>query len=295
MKDSFKEEKCSLCNEKFDEGDDIVVCPDCGTPYHRSCYKENGSCVNSENHGEFMWKGEKQELYEHCDNMYRAKVQKEQQLRGIDDDQEELLHAGSYDEYIQLMEKQVIKRYEDFGDTDGVTVEELVKFLSKNAKYYMKVFKDIKKNGKILKLNFSSFIMFPIHSFYRRMNLFGTVTMIINMVLLELRILISGAPVLSSVMDDGVRSLVLYLLLGGIFAINLFTFMFFNHFYFKTCIKKIKAIKEEHKNKSHNEILKIIASEGRPSLFSGVAFTCCAGLVCVMAFQLLNNFLGVVV
>ena len=42
--------RCIVCSEQFKEGDDIVVCPECGTPYHRACYEKYGSCVNTELH-----------------------------------------------------------------------------------------------------------------------------------------------------------------------------------------------------------------------------------------------------
>ena len=47
---------CPACGAHFHEGDDIVVCPLCGTPQHRACWAENGNCVNNERHGEgFRW------------------------------------------------------------------------------------------------------------------------------------------------------------------------------------------------------------------------------------------------
>ncbi len=42
----YKGKKCIVCDREFAEGDDIVVCPDCGTPYHRACYTEKGECIN---------------------------------------------------------------------------------------------------------------------------------------------------------------------------------------------------------------------------------------------------------
>ena len=42
--------KCFSCGEVFKDGDDIVVCPDCGTPYHRACYQKEGKCINTELH-----------------------------------------------------------------------------------------------------------------------------------------------------------------------------------------------------------------------------------------------------
>ncbi len=41
---------CLVCEKKFVEEDDIVVCPICGTPYHRDCYQKVGECVNKELH-----------------------------------------------------------------------------------------------------------------------------------------------------------------------------------------------------------------------------------------------------
>lgn len=41
---------CPVCQKPFQPGDDIVVCPDCGAPYHRSCFKEAGHCVMTELH-----------------------------------------------------------------------------------------------------------------------------------------------------------------------------------------------------------------------------------------------------
>ena len=36
--------------------DDIVVCPDCGAPYHRACYEKQGGCVYADKHGTgFEW------------------------------------------------------------------------------------------------------------------------------------------------------------------------------------------------------------------------------------------------
>ncbi len=50
--------KCGVCNLDFKENDDVVVCPDCGTPMHRTCYKENKGCPNSEKHNEgFVFDG----------------------------------------------------------------------------------------------------------------------------------------------------------------------------------------------------------------------------------------------
>lgn len=50
MSDKYTGEKCIVCGELFADGDDIVVCPDCGTPCHRSCWEKSGECTNTALH-----------------------------------------------------------------------------------------------------------------------------------------------------------------------------------------------------------------------------------------------------
>ena len=37
----YKGCKCASCHKVLKEGDDIVICPECGAPYHRECYAQN--------------------------------------------------------------------------------------------------------------------------------------------------------------------------------------------------------------------------------------------------------------
>ena len=46
----YDNQKCPVCGELFKEGDDVVTCPICGTPHHRSCYKKLGTCANESLH-----------------------------------------------------------------------------------------------------------------------------------------------------------------------------------------------------------------------------------------------------
>lgn len=53
----YKNEICQGCGRKFAEDDDIVVCPECGTPQHRECYDKEHKCVNEHLHAEgYEWK-----------------------------------------------------------------------------------------------------------------------------------------------------------------------------------------------------------------------------------------------
>lgn len=43
--------KCPVCGKPFSADDDIVVCPQCGAPYHRECYAQEGKCIYTDRHG----------------------------------------------------------------------------------------------------------------------------------------------------------------------------------------------------------------------------------------------------
>ena len=50
---------CPVCEQAFTDDDDIVVCPDCGTPYHRACWHKVGACLHQSEHAAgFEWKPE---------------------------------------------------------------------------------------------------------------------------------------------------------------------------------------------------------------------------------------------
>jgi hypothetical protein len=48
----YKGVECPVCKNRFSENDDIVVCPDCGTPHHRECWFSVSHCFNEDKHGE---------------------------------------------------------------------------------------------------------------------------------------------------------------------------------------------------------------------------------------------------
>lgn len=65
----FKDVQCEYCKNIFREDDDVVVCPQCGSPHHRTCWNEKGSCANEERHEDgFEWK-----LPEHLKTVPAAK------------------------------------------------------------------------------------------------------------------------------------------------------------------------------------------------------------------------------
>ena len=53
---------CDGCSLPLLQGEDIVTCPDCGTPQHRDCWLAQGCCCNAHKHTQgFVWAAPSQE------------------------------------------------------------------------------------------------------------------------------------------------------------------------------------------------------------------------------------------
>lgn len=53
----YENELCAGCGDALTQEGDIVVCPVCGTPQHRACWKKKNACVNEALHADdFSWK-----------------------------------------------------------------------------------------------------------------------------------------------------------------------------------------------------------------------------------------------
>lgn len=46
----FTGKKCEACGKVFVDTDDVVCCPVCGAPHHRSCWLESGRCASEAKH-----------------------------------------------------------------------------------------------------------------------------------------------------------------------------------------------------------------------------------------------------
>lgn len=55
MKD-YRNTSCAACGKNFDTDSDIVICPECGAPHHRDCWKSAGQCACTDRHGDgYEW------------------------------------------------------------------------------------------------------------------------------------------------------------------------------------------------------------------------------------------------
>lgn len=151
----FKNYFCPVCNNKFTDDDDVVVCPECGTPHHRDCYFSNGGCFNEEKHNST----------ENVSEAYKQDVAEEIEAIPV--------------EPVEFQDKKEEERNEFFknasfnpsstpliGGKHGYLFEIAI---GKNQRYYIPRFMLMDKFQKSFNWNFFAFICPLAWSLYRKM------------------------------------------------------------------------------------------------------------------------------
>ena len=165
---------CDGCREPFKDGDDIVVCPICGTPQHRSCYEKNHKCVNEYLHStDFTWTDPD------------AENQKSEAEQAVREEQSQPEQQPFVQATPQSMESVFMRGvlYDPKDDIGGATVGEAADYIQNSApRYISKFMKQKKKNGKI-SWNWAAFFFAPYWFFYRKLYKAGTVFLALSVAL----------------------------------------------------------------------------------------------------------------
>ncbi len=160
----FTNEKCPVCNNTFNTDDDIVVCPECGTPHHRECYIENKNCANYHKHSDdFRWEPDFIPLEE-----TETVNQEEESVYNQAIDMTQMPFPSIQVERINPFFR------EKFGDLeDGVSAEDVAIFVRQDSHRYVSKFHSI-ANGK-LTWNWAAFFFTPYWFFYRKLHKIGAI------------------------------------------------------------------------------------------------------------------------
>lgn len=173
---------CPYCEKVFTGGDDVVYCPECGTPHHRACWLEHGECANSAKHPEgFIWKnespdpiketasGEKREAEDQSDcpncgaeNPPNALICTECGMR---------LGSTPSGERFSYNTDFFMRGISESPDEDigGITVKEAAMYTQNKASDYVKKFAKQNRSGKKTGWNWAAFLFSPLWFFYRKL------------------------------------------------------------------------------------------------------------------------------
>lgn len=192
--------KCPVCQQPFSDGDDVVVCPECGAPYHRACYQKNAGCLFADRHAPgFEWKPAPGEMpnretasasqdeiacpacgamnpagglfCESCGAPLRAGGPRYAPGSGPAASGPASYGPAAGPQGYSYTDAQqaapgMLHPDEDLG---GVKARDWAAFLGPNAGYYLMNFKRMDVTGQKLAISFSAFFFGPFYFFYRKM------------------------------------------------------------------------------------------------------------------------------
>lgn len=170
-------EVCQWCGEAFKEGDDIVVCPECGTPQHRECWKQHGHCVNSDKHSpDFVWTPQIKESVKPQEPIKAEPVNEDESVKGGIGTQ--ITDPQQFEQI--LLGENINKKDEEF---DSIKVSEAALYLQAgNRRYISKFLKQRDKHSK-LSWNWGAFFFAPAWFFYRKLYKAGTLFLALTVAL----------------------------------------------------------------------------------------------------------------
>ncbi|MDD6807429.1 MAG: RING finger protein [Oscillospiraceae bacterium] len=188
----YENETCLACNKVFEEGDDIVVCPECGTPHHRDCYNKLGHCVNKIRHSEgYSWLDENRPNKDE-----EKKSEKSSKERLNSDDVSKVFPGGfiSNDEApngaMPAMEVdrdgnahpvfRTITGKEKIGE---YTVEAYGNVIQKNKHKFIPKFMMMERSNRKWTWNWAGFFFGPFWLMYRKMYKLGIIAMLISIII----------------------------------------------------------------------------------------------------------------
>ena len=259
-------EKCAACGQFFTEEDDVVVCPDCGSPHHRACYMNAGKCANEDFHftnKKWERKLEKAKLKEfvvcpicHFPNSKTAERCERcgtELKERLDEEAIPEPFSGMFDE--GMGQPRPYLGFDPNEDLGGATVKEVSDFVRTNTIYYLPIFKRMKDLGSKISFNLTC-LFFPSLYFANRKMWGWAVLAVFISVILNIPALIiymagtegipediiaainaheaflSNADMICTLLDLGVK--LIFCLLG-------------NSIYFKYILRSLKKVKNQGK------------------------------------------------
>lgn len=281
----FENKLCPVCRERFREGDDIAVCPECGTPHHRACYQVANRCALEELHEKgFLWNGrlpdEPMPVPDIAALRNVAGAQNSDNGENDPEDDERVLtllglsrlSEEEREEFRQAKEVGVMKdligsiRDDSEGD-DGVSMQELIAYTGTSVWHYVRAFNSFRGmtlNGKkrYTSFNICSGLFSPVYQFYRRMDLLGIAALILS-VLPSVIVMANGGASYAETASGGIG---LLLNLISIVPVVLLC-VFGDYLFYRKAVKRIRKIRGQFEGKTKSlEYIKALAESGRPSL-----------------------------
>ena len=280
---------CEGCGKPLTLRDDIVVCPDCGAPYHRDCYEKLGRCIHSAAHAAgYEWKFpyQKSELCT-CPACGERTLRSEEHCRccgavlppeGAEEpaDRSEDPGEGSFDYssfYRQFQETgtppadPMKQAYEAaFGKEeamDGIPCADWASYIGPASPAYMNTYCRMQLAHSKVSMSFSALLFGPFYFFYRKAwkpaFAFLAAELLLFVPTLLQMMQITGSSLSLGLSDST------YVVLGRVvslasFALMLVRGMFAKWFYRKSAAEHIRRIRAEFPDDAQRSV--VLSAQG---------------------------------
>ena len=273
-------EKCPVCKKEFTADDDIVVCPECGTPHHRDCYMLENRCANSELHAsggkwERKAKAARYRICPVCSFPNRLTDNSCQRCgaelagaaeQSADDKRSENGEKTWHDTFSMPDAEELMNPIKFLGldpdeDMGGATMKEITDFVGPGTVYYIPKFKKMKDEG--VKPTFNLFSLFFPTLFFANRKMWGWAILaaVLGMIFnLPSNLLISDLGLPKEVISFLSRNKSTVEMLSEIFvvadiAVRAIFCLFANWFYYRFSLNSLRKLK---KNRRPQEEIKAV-------------------------------------
>lgn len=297
---NFLGNPCPYCGKNFEPGDDIVVCPECGTPHHRDCYKEHSACANEEKHGEnFEWKSasvphvHKPEPGESpssekvvCSNCGTENPGISRYCLSCGAPLSEETQKDRREISFEEFQRERTRIFTESFSTsfEGVSAKEAAVYVRSNVGYFLPRFAAFSKGAKF-DTNFSAFLFSYLYLFYRKMYGLGLAVFAVTSLLSIPTLLLDFQMVQEQYVEMGMLSqiiwnvphqetLAIYSVIASLFIwiIRIALMMFFNRLYYQKVVGDIKKARPGLMDKDEKTISAFFARKGGTGLIVPLIF-----------------------
>lgn len=255
--EELKNVKCGLCDKLFADNDDVVFCPDCGAPAHRSCWQREGECVYADRHGSgFRWSSP-------------AEVARNE--------------AAAHRQRAESDFRE--KRYM------GVSEREMLYFLNAGGPqglYRMALMKYLAEGNRKVSFNVFAGIFNPYNQFYKGMSVLGILLTLLNFITSLPQILLYYTTFFTENTELFADSSIVWM-------VNLMSWiqlcvmgllcLFGDYLYLLYMVKTIKKVRMQYKDEQSEDYAMALAEAGR-TRWSRVII--CFGIQIVLVLAAIN-------
>ncbi len=280
---------CPVCQRPFSEGEDIVSCPQCGLPHHRTCWQQEGHCHLESLHGTSkQWSRDKSstkatanDVTDTSNNQNICKLCGAGNLEyaefcsqcgaPLQDKAWQSTSSSPYQEYTPFRSPyQPHSEYSPEERLDDYLAKDLGAVVGSNTAYYIPQFRSLAQR-RTARWNWAAFLFGPYWLLYRKSYLFGWLyfavqtaySLAFSMIFADAQ----GAQTMQE-MQIAVNAVVenqsinwmllpLFMISFALLGLRIFLGIQGNKLYFNECKRRIEKTRNQEGGTIHTELISI--------------------------------------